>query len=204
MRTTSGAYSHPVAKGLRAVNTSIHRVLLIVADAAMLAMTVILTVAVIQRYVFNFNLAWVEEIPRLLVTLLAFVSCAIGVRDHMHVSMNVIYNIFPQVGKRVLDWLTDFVVGCGGLAMLIYGTTLTIQQMSRPGHLPITGIPNWVQYVPVPVAGFLIAFDCALFLTGVLKRSDLLYSEPEVDYAAVVREQTKGVAASADKGGARP
>ncbi|MDR1569648.1 MAG: TRAP transporter small permease [Oscillospiraceae bacterium] len=201
MQQPTGSFGEAFANELRSINAWIHRVLLLLADAAMLAMVGIVTVAVVQRYVFNFNIAWVEEIPRLLVTLLAFVSCAIGVRDHMHVSMNVIYNLFPKTGRRVLDWFIDFVVGAAGLVMLIFGTILTIQQMGRPGHLPITGIPNWVQYVPVPVAGFMIVFDSILFLTGVLRHGDLLYSEPEIDYAEVVREQQKELARN--EGGAR-
>jgi TRAP-type C4-dicarboxylate transport system permease small subunit len=189
--------------GLRSVNKWTHRALLYIAYAAMLAMVGIVSVAVFNRYVFNLNVPWVEEIPRLLVTLLAFASCAMGVRDHMHVSMNIIYNLFPKKGKRVIDWFVDLVMLAAGLTMLIYGLTITVQQMGRPGHLPITGIPNWVQYIPVPLAGLLMTFDSVLFLTGVLKSSDLMYSDPEVDYAEIVREQQRELALEHNKGGDR-
>jgi hypothetical protein len=50
-----------------------------------------------------------------------------------------------------------------------------------------------VQYAAVPVVGFTILVDSLLFLTGVIKPNDLLFSEPDVDYAAqVIREKKKG------------
>ena len=61
-------------------------------------------------------------------------------------------------------------------------------------------------YLPIPVAGFVMTFDSILFLTGIVKKDDLLYSEPEIDYtdeetierirkageAEAVREMMKG------------
>ena len=62
-----------------------------------------------------------------------------------------------------------------------------------PGVLPITGISTAWQYLPIPVAGFVMSFDSILFLTGVISRDDLLYSEPEVDFTdeAAVAAMTK-------------
>ncbi|MDD4011091.1 MAG: hypothetical protein PHI83_03000, partial [Sphaerochaetaceae bacterium] len=52
-----------------------------------------------------------------------------------------------------------------------------------------TGWPTFIQYIPAPLAGFLMTFDSILFLTGVLKSDDLLYSEKEIDYVQLVKEQ---------------
>ena len=62
-----------------------------------------------------------------------------------------------------------------------------------PGVLPITGISTAWQYLPIPVAGFVMSFDSILFLTGIISRDDLLYSEPEVDFTdeAAVAAMTK-------------
>lgn len=63
-------------------------------------------------------------------------------------------------------------------------------KLSRlPGTLPMTGWPTFIQYIPAPLAGFLMTFDSILFLTGVLKSDDLLYSEKEIDYAQIVKDQ---------------
>ena len=89
--------------------------------------------------------------------------------------------------------LTDVVVLLCGLFMLYTGGARTMKLFSMPGTLPITGISTAWQYLPIPIAGFVITFDSLLFLTGIVSRDDLLYSEPEVDFTdeAAVAAMTK-------------
>ena len=176
-------------KGLAAklvkLNHITHKIVLFIAQASILAMVAIVTLTVILRYCFNTGLSWAEEVPRLLVTLFAFIACAI----------DVIYNKFPVGGKvrKALDVLTDVVVLLCGLFMLYSGGARTIKLFGLPGVLPITGISTAWQYLPIPVAGFVMSFDSILFLTGIISRDDLLYSEPEVDFTdeAAVAAMTK-------------
>ena len=177
-------------KGLAAklvkLNHITHKIVLFIAQASILAMVAIVTLT---------GLSWAEEVPRLLVTVFAFIACAIGVRDHMHVAVNAIYNKFPVGGKvrKALDVMTDVVVLLCGLFMLYSGGARTIKLFGLPGVLPITGISTAWQYLPIPVAGFVMSFDSILFLTGIISRDDLLYSEPEVDFTdeAAVAAMTK-------------
>ena len=87
---------------------------------------------------------------------------------------------------------TAVVLLCG-LFMLYSGGARTIKLFGLPGVLPITGISTAWQYLPIPVAGFVMSFDSILFLTGIISRDDLLYSEPEVDFTdeAAVAAMTK-------------
>ena len=163
-------------KVLVPLNHFVHRIVLLIAQISMMAMVAIVTLTVVLRYCFNTGLSWAEEVPRLLVTLFAFIACAIGVRDHLHVAVNAVYNQLPVGGKarKALDVLTDVVVLLCGL-------------------LPITGISTAWQYLPIPIAGFVITFDSLLFLTGIVSRDDLLYSEKEIDYTdvAALKEMEK-------------
>lgn len=180
-----------MASLLRTLNHWAHRVVLAVAELALIAMVIIVSMTVLLRYVFNTGIGWAEEVPRLLVTLFAFIAMAMGVRDHSHISVNILYNRFAKDGKmrRFMVFLSDFVILLCGLFMLYFGARRCIQMMGLPGTLPMTGWSTWIQYLPIPIAGFLISFDSILFLTGVLKRDDLLYSEPEADYAEDMRGQ---------------
>ncbi|MCD8352069.1 MAG: TRAP transporter small permease [Planctomycetaceae bacterium] len=186
-----------MAAFLRSLNAWIHRIMLLVADVALLSMVVIVSLAVTLRYVFNTGIGWAEEVPRLLVTLFAFLAMAMGVRDHVHIGVNIVYNMFPKDGKmrRFMVWFADFIVLLCGLFMLYYGARRCMQMMRLPGRLPMTGLNTWYQYLPIPLAGFVISFDSVLFLTGILKRDDLLYSEPEVDFVEAYEEQQKEVEA---------
>ena len=175
---------------LKNVNRWIHRLMLWVADIALLAMVAIVTLTVTLRYVFNTGVGWAEEVPRLLVTLFAFLAMAMGVRDHIHIGVNIVYNLFPE-GSRArwcMEKFADFIVLLCGLFMLYYGARRCLQMYSLPGRLPMTGLNTWVQYLPIPLAGFVISFDSILFLTGVLAHGDLLYSEPEAGCREEYRE----------------
>ena len=105
------------------------------------------------------------------------------------------YNQLPVGGKarKALDVLTDVVVLLCGLFMLYTGGARTMKLFSMPGTLPITGISTAWQYLPIPIAGFVITFDSLLFLTGIVSRDDLLYSEKEIDYTdvAALKEMEK-------------
>lgn len=164
--------------------------MLLTADIALLSMVVIVSLTVLLRYAFNTGIGWAEEVPRLLVTLFAFLAMAMGVRDHIHIGVNLVYNMFPKEGKirRFMIWFADFIVFLCGAFMLYYGGKRCLQMMNLPGKLPMTGLKTWVQYLPIPMAGFVIAFDSILFMTGVLSRDELCYSEPEVDYAEEYEE----------------
>lgn len=194
----------PMEKGgivgaLVKLNHITHRVMLLIAQASIIAMIAIVTLTVVLRYCFNTGLSWAEEVPRLLVTVFAFIACAIGVRDHMHVAVNAVYNLMPFGGKarKFMDVLADVIVLLCGLFMLISGGTRTMKLFSLPGALPITGISTAWQYLPIPVAGFVMSFDSILFLLGILDRNDLMYSEAEIDYtdqAAVAAMQKEEAA----------
>lgn len=178
-------------KVLVPLNHFVHRIVLLIAQISMMAMVAIVTLTVVLRYCFNTGLSWAEEVPRLLVTLFAFIACAIGVRDHLHVAVNAVYNQLPVGGKarKALDVLTDVVVLLCGLFMLYTGGARTMKLFS----VPITGISTAWQYLPIPIAGFVITFDSLLFLTGIVSRADLLYSEKEIDYTdvAALKEMEK-------------
>lgn len=191
-----------VSPFLRTVNFLLHRIILFVADLALIAMVAIVAYSVTLRYVFNAGVGWAEEVPRLLVTLFAFIAMAMGVRDHVHIGVNVVYNLFPKDGRarRFMIFFADYVVLLCGIFMAYYGTVRCLQMYKLPGTLPMTGLNTWVTYLPIPLAGYVVSFDSVLFLLGIIKHDDLLYSEPEIDYVDEYEEQQKN---SGDAGEAR-
>ena len=172
------------------VNHWAHKIICTLAEIAEVGMLAILFVTVVLRYCFNTGIGWAEEVPRLLVILFSFIACAVGVRDHMHISVTVIYSrIKSKKVKRVLDVFSDICTLICGIILLFYGYRNMHRLMGVTGKLPMTGWPTWIQYVPAPLAGFLMTYDSILFLTGVLDPDDLLYSEKEIDYVELVKER---------------
>lgn len=189
-----------MAKVLRTINKWTHRFFLLISELSLAAMVVVVTMTVIMRYCFNTGIGWAEEVPRLLVTLFTFLACAMGVRDKTHMSVGIIYNKFKKDGKmqKFLDVLADVCILLCGLFMLYYGGMRCIKMMGLSGRLPMTGLRTWWQFLPIPLSGFLITFDSILFLTGVLKPDDTLFSERDIDASEMYSEAMKEEAAIAD------
>ena len=183
------------------VNHWCHKIILTISQIAVVIMLCIVFFNVVLRYCFNSGIGAVDEIARLLVTLFTFLACAIGVRDHMHISVTIIYNRLKKGGKmrKFMDVLVDISTLLCGLFLFYYGT-MYIARL-KPGFLPMTGLPTWIQYIPAPLGGFVVTFDSILFLTGLIKPDDLLYSEPEVDYEEMVKQQAAEAAAAGKNGG---
>ena len=185
------------------INHWVHKVILTIAQIAVIIMLCIVFFNVILRYCFNSGIGAVDEVAKLLVTLFTFLACAIGVRDHMHISVTMIYSRFPKDGKmrKFMDVLSDVATLICGIILVYYGMKYLLQIYGRPGNLPMTGLPTWVQYIPAPLGGIVVTFDSLLFLLGIHKPTDLLYSEQEVDYGEILKQQAAEAAAEAAKGG---
>jgi TRAP-type C4-dicarboxylate transport system permease small subunit len=184
------------ANFLRAVDRIIHRILLVIAQLALFAMIAIVCVTVFYR-MFKHGIIWAEEVPRTLVALFAFIACAMGVRDHLHIGIDFFYNRFrvDGRGRKILDIIFNLLIFACGAIMTIAGWNWCIQLWRST--MSATGLPRSVQYVSMPLAGSIIMFDSLLFLFGVLKKDDLLYSEKEEELQVLhvkkgVQIKTKG------------
>ncbi len=174
---------------LRSVDTVIHKILLVIAQVALFAMIAIVCTTVFFRYVLNSGIIWAEEVPRTLVALFAFIACAMGVRDHLHIGLGFFYTRLPANGRgrKILDILINLSTFSCGAIMTFYGWNLCVQLWRFT--MAATGFPRSVQYISMPIAGTIIMYDSLLFLFGVLKEDDLLYSEKEEELQVIHLEK---------------
>jgi TRAP-type C4-dicarboxylate transport system permease small subunit len=182
---------HIIAEILRAIDTVIHRILLVIAQIALFAMIAIVCIVVFCRYVLNTGIIWAEEVPRTLVALFAFIACAMGVRDHLHIGINFFYNRFKVggAGRKVLDIIFNILIFACGAIMTVYGWNLCVQLFRFT--MAATGFPRSVQYISMPIAGAIIMYDSLLFLFGVLKEDSRLYSEKEEELHVIHVEKRR-------------
>ena len=63
----------------------------------------------------------------------------------------------------------------------------------------MTGWPTWIQYIPLVVGGIIMIFDSILFIFNLINPEDLLYSEKEIDYKELLKEQQKELSQGGEK-----
>lgn len=168
-----------MANILRKIDHWLCTILLLIAQIAMVALVVIVTYTVIARFVFNTGNSWAEEVPRVLVALFAFLACAMGVRDHLHTTVGVLYNRLPEGGKarKVLDVFSDVLILLISIFMIVVGSKHCLSLAQKGGQLPMTRWPTYIQYISIPISGAVMLFHSILFLTGVLKPNDTFFSD---------------------------
>ena len=168
-----------MANILRKIDHWLCTILLLIAQIAMVALVVIVTYTVIARFVFNTGNSWAEEVPRVLVALFAFLACAMGVRDHLHTTVGVLYNRLPEGGKarKVLDVFSDVLILLISIFMIVVGSKHCLSLAQKGGQLPMTRWPTYVQDISSPIYGAVMLFHSILFLTGVLKPNDTFFSD---------------------------
>jgi TRAP-type C4-dicarboxylate transport system permease small subunit len=125
------------------------------AGGGLLLMTLIIAWQVFARYVLNASTAWAEQAALLLMIWYVMFAAAAGVREGFHIRIGVFASALPDRARRFTDIVAHGVVGIFGIAMVIWGTELTIA--TWPHAIPTLGLPRGVAYLPIPLSGLLIA-----------------------------------------------
>ncbi len=123
-------------------------------------------VQVILRYFFNAGFAWVPEIVVFTFITLTLVGASTGVRNGVHIGVDVIVKLLPTRFHRISD---IFANSCGAalylfMSYLTYRFVLYFREMGQVSI--ITEIPIWMMIIYMPVAFFLMAFHYMEFLWG--------------------------------------
>lgn len=125
----------------------------------MMIITVLTFYQVVLRYLFNSAPSWSEEMVRFLFIWSSFVAAAIGVREGIHIGIDVFVNLLPRRIARLIEIVVSLVIMLFGAYMIHYGWLVTRMTHSQPS--PALGLPmSWV-YLSIPVMGVLLIVYCA-------------------------------------------
>lgn len=125
-------------------------------------MVLVVCYTVLTRYFFDFTPAWGEVVALLCMVWFGFMSIALGVRDDLHLSLDIIERYLPQPLVRPLGIFKNLVIlGCG-LFMLFKG--LNMVEVGTLNDLPGIPISSAWMYLEVPVAGVAISIYCGIAL----------------------------------------
>ena len=100
--------------------------------------------------------AWVEEMIRFLFVWASCVGAAVGVKEHIHIGIDVLTNLLPKLGQRIIAIIVQVIL-CGFDVFLIkFGVDLVNQTMKQPSAG--LQIPMGYVYWAIPVLGGLGIF----------------------------------------------
>lgn len=154
----------------------IHTFMVYLAIIQLLAMTIIVSLQVFCRYFLGFSLRWADEVALILVIWFSFISLAIGVKNRLHISIELFTMKLPEkILKNYIMRLTYLCTLIAGIVMIYYGILLV--QNGMMSTLPGTGFTSSVEYIFVPVSGVLVVYDSIMDLLGLDKCDSHLEQE---------------------------
>ncbi|MBX6352711.1 MAG: TRAP transporter small permease [Thermoflavifilum sp.] len=121
----------------------------------MVIMVAIVTWQVFARYVLHHTPAWSEEIVLMLMMWFGFLSIAAGFRHGLHLKINILMDHMPRPVQRAADVLTDILVVVFGVMLAVEGAKFV--GLTWAAKLPVTQLPQGMQYLIIPLAGVLVA-----------------------------------------------
>lgn len=154
------------APALLALNRGLsllERGLVVAAAGSILFMMTVLVVDVGGRYLFNRPLAWAYDIISIyLLPLIVYLAIADAYRRNQHISVDLLYNIMGQGGKRLVRLLSAVVVVIvmSPIVWLASGEAISRYQ----NKVVIAGSILWPTWIPA----FFLAMGCMLLILRAL------------------------------------
>lgn len=125
----------------------------------LIAMTLIICWQVFARYVLHAAPAWTEQAALLLMLWFILFAAAAGVREGFHIQLTLVQDKLSEKGRLRLRQACHTLVLLFGLIMAYGGVGLAVETWSH--RIPILGLSRGFGYIPVCLAGLLIALFSA-------------------------------------------
>lgn len=145
-----------VLEWVNAFFRTVFRLLELYSKVVLLAIVLIVSAQVVARKFLNSSIIWSEEVARLLMVWMAFISMAIGVAKQLHISIRMFYDHLPKPLRKAADVIERLCTLFAGAVLLIYGSKLVAA--STTSTLATTKWPKFVLYLMIPVGGFFMIY----------------------------------------------
>ena len=144
-------FMEAIRPGLRLLSI----ICLYLAGLGVVMMTAIIGWQVFARYVLNDTPSWSEPLSLQLMSWFILLGAAVGVRESVHLGLDIIRHAMPGRIKRVMDLVSLALISAFGIAMSFYGAKLAMGTWTA--RIPVLGWPGGVDFFPLIAGGALIA-----------------------------------------------
>jgi TRAP-type C4-dicarboxylate transport system permease small subunit len=127
------------------------------------------------RYVLNDTPTWAERLSLLLILVVSLPLAAVGLRENFHLGISFFAETLPKKAQRWLDIFNTLLLGLFGVAMAAYSWQLVVGTWNR--NIPLLGVPQAFQYLPLVICGALIVLFMAERLWFQIRHHDNYYSD---------------------------
>ncbi len=133
--------------------------------------------------------AWTEESIRFLFVWATCVGAAVGVKEHIHIGIDVLVNLLPKLGRKVVAIIVQLILCCFDVFLLRAGSMIVQKTMNQPS--PAMRLPMGYVYLAIPVLGGLGLFYSIREIVKIVMDIKKEKAAGEPDTAVTEREAEK-------------
>ncbi|NOH17180.1 TRAP transporter small permease [Clostridium cochlearium] len=134
------------------------------------AMSLVVFLNVIVRFVFKSSIAWSEEIARYLLVWTVYLGTITAFYNNEHLELNIITAKLKGKSKKVITIISSLVVISVLVLMTYYGFEFSFSSMDWPS--PATRIPHGAVYIIAPISTLIMLLMSLLKLTIVIREGE--------------------------------
>lgn len=141
------------------------------------AMSIIIFIQVVMRYVFQNSLTWSEELSRYLFVWLVYFSVSYTARREKHIRIDAAINLYPKKLRPYIEILSEVIVLAFAIFIAVTGMTV-FHKIAWSGQLsPAMTIPMQFVYA-APMVG--LALTAIRQVQCIFRRVKALKNHEEV------------------------
>lgn len=114
--------------------------------------------------------SWTEEAIRFLFIWASCIGAAIGIKEHIHIGIDVIVNLFPFIVRKVIAVLVQVLLLVFDVFAVKYGFLMVAKTMTQPS--PALRLPMGYVYLAIPVMGILGLYYSALEIVRIIRSKE--------------------------------
>ena len=136
------------------------------------AMSVLVFVSTVTRYVFFYPITWGEEAARYMMVWLAYIGASAGLKRGSHLGVEALVTALPKSWRPFLDVLKYLVIIVFNVLVVILARQIMANQMATAQTSPALAIPIYYAYAAVPVGAFLMTLRSIQHIVLILRKKE--------------------------------
>jgi len=155
----------------------VHIIFVLIAEVLILALVAIVSINVVSRGLYGFEalrpiiknagFSWAEEIPSsVLIPLFAFFGTVIGIKENVHIDINVLPRKLPIWFENTMKLLKFSIYFILGIIFLKDGIELV--RVTNISILPASNLPASLQYIILPIISIPLMYEGIMGVLNVL------------------------------------
>lgn len=108
------------------------------------------------RYMINYSINWLQESSRYLLIWLTWISVSYTIRERKHIRVETLKNMLPEKGQFIVEIIVLLLWSIFALFLALVGVQFVLDVQSSGQGSPMIGIPMWIVYIILPLAGGLM------------------------------------------------